>query len=151
MQKHVKNYICDPEFITAVLLSFFVDDFTGGGNNLQNTFELFKKLKIQFFEGKFNITKWRTNDAKLRQLISDCESTEQLSGEGKILGVGWRDQSDKFLFDIKKIADISEDLCITNCSVLKSLAAFYDPLKLIQPLIINMKLFFFFKDCANLN
>ena len=108
-------------------------------------------MKIQFFEGKFNVTKWRANDAKLRQLISDCESTKQLSAEGKNLGVGWIDQSDKFLFDIKKIADISDDLCVTNRSVLKSLASFYDPLGLFQPLIINMNFFFFFKDCANLN
>ena len=26
---------------------------------------------------------------------------------GKILGVGWNDQSDKFLFDIKKTVDMS--------------------------------------------
>ena len=142
IQKRVKNYNCDPEFVTTVLRSFFVDDFTGGSNNTQNIFELFKKLKIRFFEGKFNVTKWRTNDAKLRQLISDCESTEQLSGEGKILGVGWNDQSDKFLFDIKNIADMSDDLCVTKRSVLKRLATFYDPLGLIQPLIMNMKLFF---------
>ena len=82
IQKHVKNYNYDPEFITTVLRSFFVDDFTGGSNNAQNTFELFK-LKIRFLEGKFNVTKWRTNHAKLRQLNSDCESTEQLSGEEK--------------------------------------------------------------------
>ena len=67
--------------------------------------------------------------------------------EGKILGVGWSDQSDKFLFDIKKTADISDDLCVTNHSVLKSLPAFYDSLGLIQPLIINMKLFFFQRLC----
>ena len=107
-------------------------------------------MKIQFFEGKFNVTKWRANDAKLRQLISDCESTKQLSAEGKILGVGWIDQSDKFLFDIKKIADISDDLCVTNRSVLKNLASFYDPLGLFQPLIINMKFFFFFQRLCKL-
>ena len=78
----------------------------------------------------------------MRQLISDCESREQLSGEGKILGVGWNDQSDKFLFDIKNIADMLDDLCVTKRCVLKRLAAFYDPLGLIQPLIMNMKLFF---------
>ena len=96
-----KNYNYDPELVTTVLRSFFVDDFTGGSNNTQNTCELFMKLKIRFFEGKFNFTKWRTNDI-LSQLISDCESTELLSVEGKILGVGWNDQSDKFLFDIKE-------------------------------------------------
>ena len=142
IQKHVTNYKYDPEFITTVLRSFFVDDFTGVSNNTQNTFELFQKLKIRFFEPKFNVTKWRTNNTELRKLISDCESTEQLSGEGKISGISWNNQRDKFLFDIKKIADMSDDLCVTKRSVLKRLAAFYDPLGLIQPLIMNMKLFF---------
>ena len=75
------------------------------------------------------------------QLISDWESKEQLSREGNILGVGWNDQSDKILFDIKKIVEMSDDLCITKRSVLKRLAAFYDISGLIQPLIMNMKLF----------
>ena len=141
-QKHVKNYNYDPESITTVLRSFFVDDFTGGSHKTQKTFELLKKLKNRFFEGKLRVTKWRANNTKLRKLISDCQSTEQLSGERKILGVGWNDQSDKFLFDNKKTADMSDNLCVTKRSILKRLAAFYDPLGLIQPLIMNMKLFF---------
>ena len=37
---------------------------------------------------------------------------------------------------------MSDNLCVTKRSILKRLAAFYDPLGLIQPLIMNMKLFF---------
>ena len=79
----------------------------------------------------------------MRQLISACESTKLLSGEGKILGVSWNNQSDKFLFDIKKIVDMSDDLCVTKRSVFKGLTSFYDPLGLTQPLFMNMKSFFF--------
>ena len=56
--------------------------------------------------------------------------------------MGWNDQRDKLLFDIKMIVDMSDHLCVLKCSVLKRLADFYDPLGLIQPLIMNMKLFF---------
>ena len=36
-------------------------------------------------------------------LTSVCEPTEPLSGETKILGVRYNGQSDKFLFDIKRL------------------------------------------------
>ena len=52
---------CIHNYIFTFFFSFF-DDFTGGSNNTQNTFELFKKLKNGFLEGKFNVTKWRTNN-----------------------------------------------------------------------------------------
>ena len=57
IQKHVIKCNYDPEFLTTVLRSFFVDNFTGESNNNENTFELFKKLKIRFLEGNFNVTK----------------------------------------------------------------------------------------------
>ena len=131
----------DPDLITLVQHSFFADDFAWGSNNTQNSFELFKKLKTGFLEGKFNVTKWCTNDKKSRQIISNCEPTERVSCKGKVLGVGWNDKSDKLLFDMKKFVVMSDDLCITKHSVLKILAAFYDPLGLIQLLIMNMSFF----------
>ena len=59
------NYNYDPEIITTVIHCFFVDDFKRGSNNTQNNFELLKKLKIRFFNGKFNVTKWHTTDPNL--------------------------------------------------------------------------------------
>ena len=76
VQNHVSSYHFDPEFVMQVPRLFFVDDFSGGSKTTTETFEIYKKLKIRFLEGKFNLTKWRTNDKKLHLLISQIEGTE---------------------------------------------------------------------------
>ena len=63
----------------------------------------------------------------------NCEPKEQLSGEGKTVVVDWNYKSDKCFFDMKKIVEMSNDLCVTKRGVLKRLPTFYDPLGLIQP------------------
>ena len=62
VRNHVSSYHFDPEFVMQVLRSFFVDDFSCGNKTTIAAFELYKKLKIRFLEGQFNLTKWRTND-----------------------------------------------------------------------------------------
>ena len=59
-----------------VLRSLFADDFSGGSKTTIAAFELYKKLKIRFLEGQFNLTKWRKNDKQLRLLISQIKGTE---------------------------------------------------------------------------
>ena len=54
IHKHVEKYEFDTEFVQKVLESFYVDDFSGGANTVEETFELFKKLKLRFLEGSFN-------------------------------------------------------------------------------------------------
>ena len=40
--------------------SFYVDDLSGGENDFDNAFELYKKLKLRFLEGLFYLRKRRT-------------------------------------------------------------------------------------------
>ena len=67
IRKHMDRYEFDFDFVKKVLDSFYVDDFTGGENSFEAALELYKKLKIRFTEGLFNLRKWRTNDSKLRE------------------------------------------------------------------------------------
>ena len=67
INKHVEKYEFDDEFVQEVLESFYVHDFSGGANAIEGTFELFKKLKIRFLEGSFNLRKWRANESNLRE------------------------------------------------------------------------------------
>ena len=57
IQKHVKNYKCNTDFITAI--TFFVEDFTGGmGTNTQIRYPDRKKkqpLKFDFEKGNLRL------------------------------------------------------------------------------------------------
>lgn len=49
------NYESEKDFVNTVLQSFYVDDFSGGKNSVEEAFELFKRLKIRFLERFFTL------------------------------------------------------------------------------------------------
>ena len=102
--------------------------------------ELYKKLRVRFAEGYFNLRKWRTNDANLRKLIS--ETAQNDVKPQKILGVLWDEIDDPFIFDFKEIVELSETLLVTKRNILKILAMLFDPIGILQPLVINLKILF---------
>lgn len=129
VRKHAKNYEFDPEFVEAVLSSFFVDDFVGGETNQNKAFELFKKLQLRFSDGHFWLQKWRTNHAELRKQIYEVSSCQPSSK--KVLGIVWDDLNDKLVFDLETLYAAAKDLPPTKRNVLKIIASFFDPLGLL--------------------
>ena len=106
VRKHTINYDFDRDFVTKIVDSFFVDDFTGGEDTVEKSYLLFKKLKLRFLEGRFNLRKWRMNDKKIIQLICDNNTSIKPS---KILGVQWNEQHNVFIYDLKGIFDQAKD------------------------------------------
>lgn len=138
IRKHAETYEFDQDFIEAVLSSFFVDDFVGGEKNVDEAFDLFKKLQLRFLEGHFWLRKWRTNNAELRKRIngvSECKSSRE-----KILGLLWNDDTDELIFDFTELLETAKTLAPTKRNVLKIIASFYDPLGLLQPMVSSMKI-----------
>ena len=140
IRKHAKNYEFDIDFVNKILDSFYVDDFTGGESDFYEALDLFKKLKLRFLDGHFHLRKWRTNDPKLREIIS--ENTSNSLQPEKILEILWEEVDDMLVFDFSEICEIYKILDITKRNFLKILAMFYDPIGLLQPILINLKRFF---------
>ena len=59
-----------------------------------------------------------------------------------MLGIVWDESKDEFIFDFKYIVSEAQKLNVTKRNVLQVIASFYDPVGLIQPVPVNMKLFF---------
>ena len=58
---------------------------------------LYKKVKINLMNPKFNVRKWQTNSESLRSLIYNCEksfdSENFTNGKNeKVLGVPWNEK-----------------------------------------------------------
>ena len=123
--------------MNKILDCFYVDDFTGGESDFYKALDLFKKLKLRFLDGHFHLRKWRTNDPKLRKIISENTSNSFL-----ILGILWEEVDDMLVFDFSEICETYKTLDITKRNVLKILAMFYDPIGLLQPILINLKRLF---------
>ena len=69
----------------------------------------------------------------------ECQSGSK--GE-KVLGVKWNCESDTFHLDLAQIAEKAEGLEPTKRNVLSLLASLFDPLGLISPVTVSMKILF---------
>ena len=67
----------------------------------------------------------------------------------KILGVEWNVSKDEFIFTFSDIIETAESLPVTKRNILKISAMFFDPLGLICPLVLQVKLLF--KESCILN
>ena len=144
IRKHNTQYTtAAPGYVQKTLLSFFIDDFTGGEFSIDSAFELYKKLKLRFLEGHFSLRKWRTNNKTLREKINETESiSEKVSQNSKILGFTWDEEKDAFIFDFAELAETASKHKPTKGNILSVLSSFYDPTRFIQPLTVTMKVLF---------
>ena len=119
-----------------VIDSSCVDDFSAGANSLEGVHDSFKKLKLRFIDGAFNLSKWRTNKPNLRKIIGDKKPSS------KILGIIWNEKEDTLSFNFQEICDLAQQLKPTKRNILNILSMFYDATGMLQPVIINLRIIF---------
>ena len=143
IHKHVEQYQeIDDTFFKDVLKSFYVDDFVEEGKSEDEILTSLKKLKFRFLEGQFSLRKWRTNSAKLREVIQQIEQIEFVENVNKVMGIPWNEFTDEFIIEFKEQIESAKKLKPTKRNILSVLASFYDPLGFVQPLIVSVKLLF---------
>ena len=89
-----------------------MDEFSGGANIIDEIFDLFKKFKVRFFEGLFNLRKWRLNDSNLREKFG-METNKTLTLT-RILGILWDKESILVKFEFKEILKLPASLELTK-------------------------------------
>ena len=140
MSKYVKE---DANFVETVMNSLYCDDFVGSFNNEHETYLLYKKLRARFSQGAFNMRKWTSNSKDLLNKINENEGIKQKENrpESKVLGLLWNAETDQLKFDFPAmIGNIDE--VITKRVVLATTAKLFDPLGLLSPVIVPLKLVF---------
>ncbi|KAK6172490.1 hypothetical protein SNE40_016128 [Patella caerulea] len=127
-----------------------------------------KQVHNIFQDGGFNMRKWVSNSTELlNQIQSDSNFqnsnkqtnnqtsvkeedegyskysfSQQSTGNPKILGLIWDNQSDNLIFDFSKICSAIQSDSVTKRLVLSVASRFYDPLGLISPIVLSFKLLF---------
>ena len=62
LHRHIEGYgEKDPEFVRLVVRSLFVDDFVGGGSNVEEVILFRGKLEDVMKQGGFTLHKWKSN------------------------------------------------------------------------------------------
>lgn len=155
----------DPEFVRKMIESFYVDDLVSGDSATDKAYDLYSKAKTRMAEGGFKLRKWKTNDPELMKRISSSEAIvtkpeivrrledeetyakSKLECQGgskgeRVLGVKWNCELDTFHLDLAHIAKRAEGLEPTKRNMLSLLASLFDPLGLISPVTVSMKILF---------
>ena len=164
LRHHVKRYeISDSRFVAKLLDSFYVDDFVGGGATTQESIELYQKTQSRMVEGGFKLRKCLTNDPQVRAKMAtetqtgdkqDVVTEEDISyakssvgmklgSKGqKVLGCEWDYEADVIAVDLMSVVQRAEGLPATKRNTLRLLAGVYDPLGLISPITVSVKVIF---------
>ena len=118
-----------------------MDDMLSGSNSLEELEKLYIEVKKLLALGKFDLHKWRSNATNFLYNLDTTTTNEPLPIEvdssAKALGVLWNSLSDKFQFLYK--TEFSTK--ITKRVVLSELAQLFDPLGLINPVVVLGKIF----------
>ena len=92
-----------------------------------------------------------TQTEREKQLIEDDETYNRImvgglkekdgNTEQKVLGTNWNYFTDEFLFKFHTHVESAQGLMPTKQNVLRVVASFYDPMGLMSPIIVQMKIF----------
>ena len=170
LRHHIESYMMgEPEFVKRVLEDFYVDDFISGSDSDEKAFALYQEVKTRLEVASFKLRKWSSNSEDLLEKIRDDrieKETAQLQGESiqeddytyakttvgslgelddkehKVLGEVWNRAEDTVVFKFDALVELSETLEGTKRNLHKITAKFFDPLGLLSPLTVGMKIQF---------
>lgn len=166
IQHHINSFQeLDPQFVSKLSQSFYVDDLVTGANTEKEALSLYCNARERMKMGGFVLRKWKTNSEMLtKQICLDEEEgkieIESPIGEeqtyaketlgshkdaekgSKVLGIPWDNKNDALTFDLTKIGKGIHVNKPTKRIILSSLATLFDPLGLISPISVQAKVLF---------
>ncbi|XP_065068275.1 uncharacterized protein LOC135693670 [Rhopilema esculentum] len=170
LRHHIGKYQnVDPNFVSKLTESFYVDDLVTGTKNVNEARSLYLNAKERMQAGGFRLRKWKSSDPTLNSEIKEETKSEEkhsvaedstyakeslrgASAEGKkskVLGVIWDNMTDRLEFDFTRMCDKVNKYHPTKRGVLSVLASLFDPHGILSPVGVTAKILF--QDLCKLN
>ncbi|XP_062699619.1 uncharacterized protein LOC134284635 [Aedes albopictus] len=127
----------------SVPKNFYVDDYVGGANSVEEAVQLRGELSELLEKGGFVLRKWASNRLEVLQGLENDQIATQSSLQFcpnesiKALGIRWEPETDQLRFD-SQIEPRSDPP--TKRSILSDIARLFDPLGLIAPVVVTAKI-----------
>ena len=155
------------ETINLLRECLYFDDFLSGAQNVKKAMEICQNSKTIMKEGGFNLRKWRSNNKEVIGAFKSSVESELPRAEPsfkqdksyakattgpkenlddkhvKVLDTNWNTESDEFLFNFADLIDLARSIPVTKRSLLKLTAKIFDPLVLLSPFVIKLKILLF--------
>ena len=164
IQHHVRK--CENvELVNEILNSIYVDDICGGASSISNAHFRYTNTKELMKTASLNLRKLESNSNELLKMIDDkSQKAVDLKGfkedqstysklttnanasfsekESKVLGLIWDKEKDEFLLRLNGLDGSVPKGGHTKRSLLSIISSIYDPLGLISPIVIKLKILF---------
>jgi len=128
-----------------LLEALHVDDLTSSHDFEKEAFEFYSSCKAHFAKASFNMRKFESNSLELENTVKDNFDGEKevISGDmTKVLGITWNKKHDLFVFNFKSLLAKAKFDSPTKRNVIQFASSIFDPLGLINPLVVKFKLLF---------
>lgn len=131
-----------PKACAAIKHDFYMDDFLGGAESLQEALHLRNEIIEVMKRGGFELRKWTASDPNLLSDLKKEHDDPTLvlnldENSPKILGLRWDPVGDIFKY---KVNLPERSAVTTKRRVLSEIATIFDPLGLIGPVVIKAKI-----------
>lgn len=142
IREHARSFQSKyPKAVAALLNDLYMDDLLTGAD----TEEEVECLKNQIIEilgsAKMELKKWCSNSPDIRFPSSEDEiALTTPSYDPKVLGIAWNSRHDFFTFRSRFMLEFCQTHPATKRTILGAAARLHDPLGLLSPFIINLKL-----------
>lgn len=133
-----------PDAAKIIRNDFYVDDVASGADNVEQAMQFQRELKETLASGGFNLRKWASNSPELLRAVPEYDREVKMhhdiiidsSATIKTLGIKWNPSADTFEFKI----NTADKETGTKRELLSEIAALYDPLGWLAPVIIKAKI-----------
>ena len=137
----VDNFGADTLICDTINHAFYVDDCLKSVTSREQALNVYRGTKELLAKGGFNLTKFMANDSVLLQAIPIEDRAVEVKDIGsnansRVLGIAWNVESDTFFFKV----DIHSKTHTTRREVLKFVSFIYDPLGLVNPVVVTGKI-----------
>lgn len=135
IQHHIAN--TDEPVAEEIKDSIYVDNMISGTDNEKEAIDLYRNAKALFKDASMNLREWLTNSDEVNKKIDPEDQVK--SKITKVLGLVWNTSTDELSISTKRIN--SDKPGTTKREVLATIASVYDPLGMLTPGTIKMKIF----------
>ncbi|XP_065086764.1 uncharacterized protein LOC135708586 [Ochlerotatus camptorhynchus] len=135
-----------PGIARAVLEQHYVDDYFDCAHTEEQAIELVQRVVKAHDHGGFKLVKFASNSETLLDSLDPSLVVEKKGSDTRVLGIRWDLLSDEFVFplDFPKLDENfrTGGTVPTKRQLLKFMMSIFDPLCLLSPITIHLKIMF---------
>ncbi|XP_023289527.1 uncharacterized protein LOC111674257 [Orussus abietinus] len=127
-----------PDASRTILKDFYVDDLLTSTDSVEHARELRAQLTSILDSAGFELRKWAANDPRILIQDANAPSSKPLQSDKdpKTLGLLWTSDTDMLRFSVQ----LSLQRPVTKRTILSEISKIFDPLGLIGPATVQVKL-----------